>query len=1028
MPDVKFTLSANQQDALKKVREVDGGFLSLEANALRAGRAVDAVMAKLSRGVQFHGGRSLKNVASELLGGLDERGVAALLAKHDASAGRVARQSGMRAEVQRLVARMQGDSSYAERAGFAEAMRLERLGGNKKALASDKGQIAKYIAREGLGDPSDPSTQLAARIVRQKMRNVERAMTEALVAERDASTTRAAQAYLRSEAQVSVRARDSEAAQSNLNRGIAERAATAQRIANRERIASVFEQGEAERRNRRIARRDQLRSERETAFEEAHSSAEAMAAEQKRRLAASRSKFRGLQWESQRVRSFLAGQDITVPDLIAGGQEGLPDRMSDEERKLIRSNRLAKLRELKSQRNRSVGSAIWSGVSGVAAVAASGIYFGEQVLGNYNERLGTQYFGTLAGIEPTFREVMGMSGNAGRQRQLRQQITDAAIANGRTVGETSSFFYDIFSAAGNLSEQKQSQIIKTALRFQNVAGGDLPIIGQAMTTFENLYGPQVGSTDRMASIIKKAIDYGKFSPTGFAKLSPEAFSQASLRGIPMEEAAALMAVVSNRSGRDENMFTGTRYLFANMNKAADAGLVTRGGDFISQLRELKKASPAQLQSIYGMEGINVASNARDMIDDIEKLTREMRGLTGGELAGQQNALLRDPANAISRLAQSAATASDNILPSILQSGDPTALKTAGEAIRTRFAMAGQSALSPSIAALTDYTKNIDLEHNKDQYAAAGFQATQAALAAQGDAASRHQMQVNKLVMGKVQVGQGPDRYDTGGLGNEAGSPTLVRGAALMSSAADVQAYEQMVKDTGANDLTAEEFGQIRVYRDTNRGDEADALIARALARSKQVANASDTRPGGFLSLGRGAGRAFSAIGQTVAGFVPDSVKASLAGGAASLLGGMNPGKVRDAFNKAILTSSFSAAERDLDTAKAGGDPFAIDAARTKLRGMRDSRRKLAFDADGLTATDREALATEFTGGGSISDPATTMLKAAETMMQAVTMLVGGMTGPNAGRATVPGPTTSPSARTPATGRRPTTVPTLPANP
>lgn len=938
MPGAKYTLTLDEQAALAKVRSFDQAMSGLDASAKKAGASVDKVFASIGKSVSFHGSRPMQSIANDLLGRMDERGIAALVEKHAGAAAKAARSVGLRAEVQRLRSRLESDPAYLERAAAAESMRVERFGGSRHALGKERAQVSRFIVQHGLGEASDPLTQVAARVVRQKLRNVERVMVDTV---RNEATARQVEGE----------------------------AAAGREIANAA-----------------AARRRQRINGRFTAM-----------------------RVGGGREIEPPSTNLLAGEG-----LLAGGADDAAAAQEDvRQRRKARLKEVQRLRGARNTARWNVGMQIAGGVAGAGAGA---IYAGEQILGNYNERLGVQYFGALAGIEPTFREVMGMPGNPERQKQVRQQITDAAIANGRNIGETSSFFYDILSAAGNLSPEKQQQIIKSALQFQNVAGGELPIIGQAMTTMQQLYGGQVGSVDRMSSIIKKAIDYGKFSPTGFAKLSPEAFSAASLYGVPMEQAAAMMAVVSTRSGRDENMFTGSRYTFAMMGKAADAGLVDRNADFLTKLRQLRKASPGQLKETFGMEGLNVVSNARDMIDDIDALYKEMRGMTGKEISGLQNQILRDPVNSLSRLAQSAEVASGNILPSLIQTGGPEGLNLASEAIKTRFAMAGQASLAPDIAALTDVTKNIDLARNKERYVDVAYQATQAALAAQNDAGARHQMQVNAISNGKVRL-----PVDLNWVDKLLGDQDETR----ESKGEDLARFEKMRADENAPELHAGEFAQVEDARSKNNFAYADRILAQARDRSARLAVAGDG--------GRGLGIGIRAVGRFAADKLGGAVGDIIPAGVLSKFGidstVINGGKVRDAFNKATIASSFTNGEKALADAKAGGDPFAIDATRTRLTGMRTRRRELMYDADGFTATDRQALATEFTGGGGASDPTQVLLSGIQSAIQSgVAQLVAAFNGHPAGTPGAPAATSQPSQSAPPTKRSPVSATTRPVNP
>lgn len=497
------------------------------------------------------------------------------------------------------------------------------------------------------------------------------------------------------------------------------------------------------------------------------------------------------------------------------------------DRSNLRSNRMARAKQLRAQQSAarwSTGSQIAGSAAGAGASAILGT---ESVLGLYNANLGER-FSALSGSEPMFRELMALGNNATKQKEIRGSVLDSAIAFARPVTEAAAFRSYIESSAGNLSSAKQKQIVSSSLVLQSTMGGELPVLGKALTTIEQLYGAKIGSVDRASSLIKRAVDFGKFTPTAFAQLAPEALSAASMRGYNPEEAFAALSVASLRSGRDENMFTGARYVFSMMDKAADQGMVTRGAPLVDQLRQLQGATPNQMKDVFGMEGVNVASNLRDMVGDVESLVNNMKGLTGAEVRDKRSVLMNDPVNAMSRYAGSIESLGQSSMQILVDSGAAT--KEVGNAVDTRLALEGQRLLAPDIAALSDVTKSTNLQLRKKEYIKTATSMIAPALMKAGD---RQQLALNSFSAGDVQVGWqvGEDNSaswapDLGWLGEfmEGKSPK-------MSSSQDHARYLGLNKEFGLT-FSAMEAGQILTAREDGDAKAEQLAVDRARKRKK----------------------------------------------------------------------------------------------------------------------------------------------------------------------------------------------------
>jgi hypothetical protein len=1026
MPDVKLTLTADEKQTLAALRATDQGVSQLASTANSAGKAFDMLFAKMSKALNVHGNAGTAKIARDLMSKLAPSQTVLAAAAGIAPAQITAAQGGLRAYADKLRAQILGD---VKKMAAVTASEQKFYGGmTPDAGKAERRKLTQFIKAQDLGDVDGDVNRFVGRVVKQMLTGAKQRIIQSaqevggshdllqLARAQGVETTKPqlVRQWIadREHRAVTAGNMQMEMRVSADNQMAAEEARRAQQAAERARIIRAFEEDDLAKRK---AGHDGARHRQQTLRGRAGfvGSDEGPGPPSGGPPEGPNGRFSGVR-RRERGTSGRGGDDgggggppEPPDDLIGAGMDVVRSRR--EEERLIRSSRMKRRSDLLGKRSAAQWSAAGRFASGIAGVGVGAIYAGENILGNYNERMGTQYFGALASIEPMFREVMGLGGNAGQQKQLRQMITNAGVANGRSVAETASFVYDIQSAAGNLGDDKQKQIIKAALRFQSVAGGELPIIGQAMTTMENLYGPQIGSVDRMASIIKKTVDYGKFSPTGFAKLSPEAFSAAKMNGLSMEEAAAMMAVVSNTSGRDENMFTGVRYAAQNMYKAEDAGLVTRGGDLVTHLRELKKVSVTRRREIFGMEGINVVSNAIDKVDEIEKLIGSLRGVTGGELSKQELELQKDPANYMSRFAQQANISGESIMMSVLGAGDPRAMNLAGASIKAKLAEKGQDLLPPGLLAMTDFTKNIDRWLHRDEYAEAPFAAIQEGLQKQGGAAAYRQIQKNLLTMNKVKIARDHPGWWDRGFGAEDGD--------VMSGGAEAVAFDAWADANGAPAATAQDYGD---YLFAGTPDGGGAMAQKAVierARKRKIPGTYQTidermRMGAFkigvtgirsgLDVMRGGGSI--AIGQAVKEhFMSVRDRSALS----------------DAQNTGILDNAVKKSEASLASAEASGDVYGADAARSRIQQIKVARYARENDWDRETATDRRELVSELglgAGKGGVTTLDATIIKL-DTVLTAFVNALSGKKDSGAG-GTVPA--TQP---VPAPGSNPTVNPT-----
>lgn len=689
---------------------------------------------------------------------------------------------------------------------------------------------------------------------------------------------------------------------------------------------------------------------------------------------------------------------------------------------------------IRRERIRGIASTGMSVASGVSAAAGAGIMLGESTFGAYTANQDQRALG-IAGVERMFRERIGMTSGNG-QRKIRQDITDAAVHYGLPVASMSQFEYDVMSSAGNLGDKKQREIIGSSLKLQSLMGGDLPILGKALVTMEQLFGSQNGGgSDRMSSLIKETVNYGKFSPTGFAQLAPEALSTASLYNIPVEQAMAALAVASTRSGRDENMFTGARYVFSMMGKAKDQGLV-KSDDFVTQLGELNKATPDQLTQVFGREGVNVASNLRQMSDEVARFTQKLKGLNGGEVGNQLRAVTSDPVNAISRIAQSVESAQGASIVTMLDNGMP--LEDAGNSVRMKAAMIGQSMMAPWIAALTDKTRQTDLVLNKKKYEAPIYAQMRAAAMQQGDTARVAQLD---LTFGR-QSYTDPGKKNSEGLLDSVISTALVPIGTVLSifdkqgsgktemSADDLSVYNRVNKQYGIT-ATSSEFKQIRELELAGNQGGIDAIVARSSSREKASKESRNVKPvtdamSGLLWKGAGmlgmqGGSIASPMIAGISAMLPEfagvrDIGASIMSGQGDMRRGFQGlfniksngkmiGKIQqkaDEANQAYIEGELSSADKDKKSADDDGRLFDSANAASRKRAILMRREELSNDRDGFTAVDRATLADEIkqakkaeaanAGDGALNESASTFKEAVTAFAQAVGQLNGQKNG------------------------------------
>ena len=976
---IKFTLTADEQEVVRSMDLTNAKVKGLTSSYNELGRSVENAqkqMAALSRSVNFQGSANRPTIANQIVERMTPAMGGGVLGAQSSRALRASQSVGMLAEVRRLRGRIESDPEYASRMASLEVTRNQRYADDPKAARADKSAITKFIGQNKLGDTSDELTRMAARVVRSKLEAVDKAIGESLrVAGGNLDVLKLATAK-------GVNAGDPAAMRTFLQQRAASQEATAAAMDRGSTLATARDLAEQRRGVLRGAQSTMRRQ--YTAEGAAPVSAAEIAAfrsgsgllaggidgvtaeevvERKANLSMRRGVAAGRRGALRGGSAYLRGGGYTTEDVTdfggfdrpmrtgtgvlgEGGADLAESEQADREsRALVRSNRMAQASRLRKQRTYNMWSKGMQVASTIAGVGDSVILGAENLLGNYDQRVGGEYLDSLSSVETTFRPLMSVGDNALHQPKLRGQVLDSAIAYGRPVGETSDLLYDIMSSAGNLSEQKQRDLNRSTLQLASVTGGELPILGKAMTTVQELYGDKLGSTDRSASMIKKAIDYGKFSPTAFAQLAPESLSTAALYGISPEDAFATLAVTSTRSGRDQRLFTGASYLFSKMGDASKAGLVDAKAPFLQQLRQLKGATSEQLLGVEGREGLNVASNARDMVDEIERLSKSLHETTGEELSKQQANLVMDPINGLSSIAQSVGTFDTNGLQILMQQGGNNGLNLAGDALKTRMALAGQKQSAPEFLAAGGQTMMLNLQANKQKYAESVYGPMRAAYMRSADPRDRILAQELDLIMGKVKVGE-----TTSSVSDDQGSYDTTTD--VMSTANDLQGYTDLIKNEQLGDsFTSQDYGE--VLRDRAAGREKDARSVIDRAKRKQGATQKVATGADSFSW-----RSNPVLPVTQSDtFGPVAMKKSP--------------KEEDAANQQFIQQQLAQAQSKFKSENAAGNIFTAEAYRSRYIAINARIRELGDDEDGYTATDRRTVANEVRAADSPSGKSAT---------------------------------------------------------
>lgn len=607
-------------------------------------------------------------------------------------------------------------------------------------------------------------------------------------------------------------------------------------------------------------------------------------------------------------------------------------------------------RELAAERAARRNAMISRAVGGLT-IAGAGVIAGNR----FADALATEtqsYAGAQGTAEREMRGLVNL--DVDKQAEIRRQAFAQSVSMGNPLGEASQNLYKLFSDAAMLPDDQKKAILKSGLALERISESTAAENIGALIRVMSIYGDQITDVDQAAGKLQKTVDLGSVNMKDLATRLPGIAATFKAAGWGFDDSLAATAIGSSLGGRFEDVSTDVEILARRKNRWESEGLATPGAPFIQQMSELnaKNLSVPEKIRLVGEDAFALFEQILKAVPKLKDAATQLATVKPGDLQQRVGKYESDAFVRTARMSQRMDALNEATKKGLVVEGTDRST-VAAEGVQSKARDVGWMTVMPerqrALQEALGVTGLSKLAHNKMFEGVAGDTAAMAELeTGRGDSASTRRAMEARIASGAFQIADANtdkrfapfNRFNIPALAKWDYNRAKNGWAYRVTNQSDVDAWAQMRKESGWADMPWATFERATMLRESKSGD-PQKFISEERARRTP-------KPPPWVG-GRGVAAAYSF--DALAPF--------------KSLPAFKPALAEDKLNTSFLTAAEAAMQTRMKLSIAGDDPFAVDAAREALQGLRTRQAELSQDGM-ISATDRRTLMQELLAGETLT--------------------------------------------------------------
>jgi hypothetical protein len=261
-----------------------------------------------------------------------------------------------------------------------------------------------------------------------------------------------------------------------------------------------------------------------------------------------------------------------------------------------------------------------AGATAIGSITAAAAALGKQLEDNNRE---------VADLEMSLRKVAALGDNAANLPNIRERTRKLSEQYHYQPDVIAESMRAIQSAAGDMPQAQQEQVLRGALDMARIHGAEdpgafSPMILKTAQSFQDV------PIDKITDMLAKGMDIADVSAQTMARGMPEVSAAAKLRGTNLDTLMAALTVGTQVAGDPRKAFTQMRNIETIMAEQEARGRFK--GSYAQDLEELAGMDAAALSKLFGKENITVAKGLIDRRGEIAGLRETYDGV--GDITGQ----------------------------------------------------------------------------------------------------------------------------------------------------------------------------------------------------------------------------------------------------------------------------------------------------------------------------------------------------------------------------------------------------------